>query len=327
METNNKPVLKLRREFGDITGDAQKFLKVNFKPMMTVFLTFVVPIFILPFVIIFALGYMPGFLKTLTMNPLMMLSTSVMPSSFMQSFVGILLFLFFIFIGYMIHNLTLFGAFLAFEENGYEKVTVSQIKTKIKEKFLNYFVSLVVIIPFWVTLYLVFLFMMGVCVTAGAAPTFIVFFIWFFFFIWMIIQMINFSWIRVRENVGISEGFSRAFALNKGSWWSMFGVVFVAYIVVVIFCSFFYLPFQLITYFLLVSGIDISDSSTLILLGSGLSFLIYIIGGIYIQQFISASAIFKYYDKVVQKDGSLVAAKIGELGTESERFFENEGDY
>ena len=327
MESNNKPVLKLRREFGDITGDAQKFMKVNFKPMITVFLTYVVPIFILPFIIIFALGYMPGFLKSLSMNPLLMIGTGMMSSSVVESLIGLLFFLFFMFIGYMILNLTLFGTFLAFEENGNEKVTVRQIKTNIKQKFLNYFVSLLVLIPMWVTLYLVFLFMMGICVSAGAAPTFIVFFMWLFFFTWLLVQMINFSWIRIREDVGVVEGFSRSFALNKGSWWSMFGSVFVAYIVVLIICSFFYLPFQLLTYFLVMSGIDISESSTLIMLGSGFSFLIYIIGTAYVQQFISASAIFKYYDKVVQKDGSLVLAQIEELGTESERFFENEGDY
>lgn len=327
METRNQLILKQRREFGDVIGDALKFMKINFQPMLTVFLTYVIPVFLIPLVIILALGYLPVFLGAFSLDAGEVTDPSVIMGSLMGMFVGMAVFVIFMIIGYMLMNLTVFGTFLAYEENENEKVTVAQIKEKIKAKFANYLISLLVIIPLMVVVYLLFIFILGVSAFLGVAVVFIVFLLAFPAFIWLWINIVNFSWIRIREDIGVGEGFSRAFSLNKGSWWSMFGVVIVSGLISTILSYAFSVPFHIFSSFAGISGFGGTESTTMMVVIAGVGFLIYMLGSAYVQQYNTVSTIVKYYDQIEKRDGSSIAAQIDELGDETDSFFENEGEY
>lgn len=327
MENRNQVILRQRREFGDVLGDALKFLKINLQPILTVFLTYVFPVFLIPFLIILLLGYLPIFLGAFSLDPGEVIDPTIVMGSVMGMFVSMAIFMIFMVIGYMLMNLTVFGAFLAYEENGYEKVTVGEIKKKIKEKFVNYLVSLLVIIPLIIALYFLFILIMGISAFLGVAFVFIVFLIGFPVFIWFWINIVNFSWIRIREDIGVGQGFSRAFALNKGSWWSMFGVVIVSGIISTILSYAFSLPFHILSGFADISGFGGTESTTFMVILAGLGFLVYMLGSAFVQQYNTASTIMKYYDQVEKKDGSSISARIDELGEDTSSFFENEGEY
>jgi len=58
-----------------------------------------------------------------------------------------------------------------------------------------------------------------------------------------------------------------------------------------------------------------------------LGFLIYMLGSLFLQKYIAACTVLKYYDMVEQKDGSSVSAQIDMLGESNDSYFENEGEY
>ena len=327
MEPRNQLILNQRRDFGDVIGDGLKFMKINFKPMLNVFLTYVIPTFFLPLLIILALGYLPIFLGAFSLDSADQMDPSAAMGSMMAILSGMLIFMIFAAIGYMLLNLTVFGAFLAYEENGNMEVTAEQIKSKIKEKFSNYLISLLVLFSVMLLLYIATLLVVTISAFLGVAVVFIAFFIAGLAFVWFAINIVNFSWIRIREDVGIGEAFSRAFALTKNDWWSTFGVVFVASLMTTIAGYAFSVPFHMLSSFAGISGLEGPDSASSLVLLAGLGFLVYMVGTAYVQQYLSACTIMKYFDQVEQKDGSSIASQIDQLGDSEERFFENEGEY
>lgn len=327
MYNSNEFILKQRREFGDVIGDALKFMKINLQPMLSVFLTYVIPTFLLPLLIILALGFLPVFLGAFSLDPGEVVDPSIIMGSMMGIFLGMAIFMIFMLIGYMLMNLIVFGTFLAYEENGNEKVTADQIKAKIKEKFVNYLVSILILIPLMLALYFVFIFIVGISAFLGMIAVFLAFLLAMPAFIWFAVNIVNFSWIRVREDIGVGEGFSRAFGLNKGSWWSMCGVVIVSGIISAIASYAFSVPFHIFSSFAGISGFGGTESTTIMVIIAGLGFLVYMVGSAYVQQYSTVCTIMKYYDQIEKKDGSSLAAQIDELGDEPDSFFENEGEY
>jgi len=327
MKDRNQLILNQRRDFGDVIGDGLKFMKINFKPMFTVFLTYVVPVFLIPLVLILFMGYLPIFLGAFSINP----GDTIDPSTVMGSMIGILMgmlvFMVFVVIAYMIINLTVYGAFLAYEDNGNEVVTVDQIKGYIKSKFGNYLISLLILLPILIGVYILTFVMAMVGAVLGVFAVLVTFTVLGCGFLWFFISIINFSWIRVKEEVDIGEGFRRAFYLTKQNWWSTFGVLFVAGIVTTIASYAFSIPFHTALGFADISGFDSGGSSTTMIIIAGFGFLIYMLGSTYVQQFSSVCIIMKYYDQVEMKDGSSIAAQIDELGESNDSFFENEGEY
>ncbi len=328
MNTPNELILNQRRDFGDVIGDSVKFMKINFKPLLSVFLTYLVPILLIPMIVLLATGYLTQFLESMSLD-----GPTIDPASSMGYMMGLMLMMFgfmlVYFLAYMVLNLSIYGAFLAYEENGNMVVTKAQIKAKIKSNFGNYLISILIYIPIIIVFYLMtmVLFMLGFAL--GTIATGIILLILPVVCAWFFTIIHNFSWIRIRENVGVGTGFERSFALIKNNWWSMFGVLFVSYLVVMILSYSFSIPFHLMTYFGSLSMVE-TDSGIgagLMIVLSGLGFFIYLLGSLFLQQYVSACSIMKYYDMVEQRDGSSVAAQIDQLGETTESFFENEGEY
>jgi len=89
----------------------------------------------------------------------------------------------------------------------------------------------------------------------------------------------------------------------------------------------FSVPVHLLSSFAGISGFNATEPSTMMVIITGLGFLIYLVGSAYVQQFSTVSTIMKYYDQVEKKDGSSLVAQIDELGDTTDSFFENEGEY
>lgn len=323
-------ILSQRRDFGDVIGDSISFLKINFKSILNVFLTYVMPLLFLPLVLLMISGKLTELMSIYSLSSVMADDT---PGDTIESMMAMLVmfgfvFLFY-FLAYMVLNLTVYGTFLAYEENGNVKVTPKQIKENIKAKFGNYFISILVFIPLIIVFYIFIFIMMMIGIQIGVIGGVLMFLIVSCVSAWFFTVVYNYSWIRVREDIGISAGFERSFALIKNNWWSMFGILIVSYIIVMIGTSVFSIPFQALSFFAGMSevGGDGDGGAGTLMLVAGLGFFIYLLGGLFLQQFLITTSIMKYYDLVEQKDGTTVGLQIDQLGESSERFFENEGEY
>ena len=329
MKTQNQLILKQRRDFGDVLGDSATFLKTNFKPILSVFLTLVVPLLLVPLLILMATGLLSGFIEQISGG---MMGTSMMAGrqdalafGFIIAMIG---FLFIYFLAYMVLNLTVFGAFIAYEENGNVKVTATEIKENMKKYFGNYFVSLIMLIFMLIVLYVIAIILVMLFAQLSTVLAVFVGIAVFCFYMWFAVMISNYSWIRIRENIGVGSGIERSIALIKNNWWSMFGITIVASMAVSI-CSYaFSIPFYIFTFMASASMVDGGEMNTgMMAIIGGLSFFIYILGSIFLQQYVTACSVMKYYDLVEQRDGSSVAAQIDQLGESTESFFENEGEY
>ncbi len=326
MNSQKQLILNQRRDFGDVIGDTASFLKINFKPIVGVFLTFVVPLLLVPLLLLMATGVLTDFMAQFALpgvglgeNP------DVAAFGFVIAMLGFVLIYF---VAYMILNLTVFGAFLAYEENGNLEVTASQIKEKMKMYFGNYFVSLVILILILIVLYILAIVIVMIGTQLGVVAIVITSFAMICLYIWVFIVITNFSWIRIREDVGIGPGIERSFALIKNNWWSMFGILFVASMAASI-CSYvFSIPFYIFTFMAGASAADgVGMDTGMMAIVGGLSFFVYLLGSIFLQQYVTACSVMKYYDLVEQRDGSSVAMQIDQLGETTDSFFENEGEY
>ena len=325
MNSQNELILNQRRDFGDVLGDSATFLKTNFNPILSVFLTLVVPLLLAPLLLLMATGLLSSFIEQISGEAMMNGNQDALAFSFV---IGMLGFLLIYFLAYMALNLTVFGAFIAYEDNGNMKVTTAQIRENMKAYFGNYFVSLLVLLVGLIVLYIMAIVIVMIGAQLGVAVTIIMSIVMFCLYVWVAIVISNYSWIRIRENLGVGVALERSFALIKKNWWSMLGILLVASIAVSI-CSYvFSIPFYIFTF---MTGASIADgegmNTGMMAIIGGLSFFIYLLGSLFLQQYVTACSVFKYFDLVEQRDGSSVSAQIDQLGESTDSFFENEGEY
>jgi|GEM_PF-4963172 len=165
--------LNQRRDFGDSLGDGATFLKMNFKPLLSVFLTYVVPLMILPIVLLVMTGSMSSIMDIYSFDAM-----SNPGDSPFQGFalVAIMLgFFFFYGLAYLTLNLAMYGSFLAYETNGNVPVTADEIKEKMRENLGNYIVSVLVYFGLILLLYIAMIAVVWLAAFIGVGLVFILF--------------------------------------------------------------------------------------------------------------------------------------------------------
>lgn len=336
MESQNQLLLHRTRYFGDIIGDALKFMKINIRPIVRAFFTWVVPLMVAPFLLIAMMGGLTDFMDFFSFNT----EANIFQGGFATYGLMMLWLLFFLF-AYIVLNVIILGTYIAYEENGNQIVTYEEVSANISRFFMNYLGSVVILILAWlliitligfVSFLVVSIFAGGAAVGGGGAVGIMVLLIFlgmlgiFLFFMYFYTVLYNFPFINMREGFDVGKSWSRCFYLIKGNWWVTFGVLFVASIITSIASYAFLIPFYIVMGFGAFSTAETGDPTWMILLAA-IMLIVSQIGRAFLMMYVSSCMTMKYYDLLERKEGGSLAKEIESLGENNGSLFENEGEY
>lgn len=305
--------LRKKRQLGDIITDSFALIKYYFKPILRVFL-----LYILPFVILtgYCYGYfMQGFTAKFTDNPVEAL-TSINP-------LVLILFLLGSMMTYGLLYTAIFGVMSLHEKGTNDLDDGDYLSGFVWSNFIKVigaflFMYMILILP---------ILLAGLASIISPVLSGILIFILVFVLLYYAIPFSFIPFSSVIENSGYSEALTKAIRLSSGNWWSTFGILLVAGIIGYFLSFVFTLPMQMMTSFGQLSDIDSESISQTTGIKYGLAGILAFIGNSASSIFVGFCLCLKYFDLVERNDGSGLAQRIDNLGDSDQKFYENEGEY
>lgn len=314
MDYSKQLPLRIKRDLGDIIGDGFKFIIKNISSIVSAWLVYVLPALIIPMAILASTGIFSRFMD-------MTLEGSEDIFSFFTTMglmsIGTVL-------AYFMGNLVIYSAFKAYDENGNEKLTIGEISDNVKHFFGNYLISSLILLGIFLGSYLA---VVGLILLSPVFGVFVMI-VFLFAIVWFMIIMQFFSYIRIQEELTVSEGWVRAFYLVKGEWWTVFGVMIVIGIVTMVMTYAIVIPISMVSAFSSFSsvdplnGMDDSMGSYMMIVSTITSIIT-----LFFQQYVTTCKVLMYFDLSNAKDRENLFDEIENLGENPDSIFENEGEY
>ncbi|WP_347159464.1 hypothetical protein [Pontibacter chitinilyticus] len=295
LQTSQKINLREERDFSEKLNATFRFIKLNFRPLLRVLLLYVTPV-----------ALTAGILSGLYQARLFRTLGSDKPYSTLGEYsffnqvtsLHYLLTLFFMFLGYVLVCLTVYGFMVVYMDEE-TPVQPAAVWAHVKQNLVQALYSSIAL----AVVSFLGIFLLGLGLYLGVV-----------FSLFLIVM--------VREETGFVETLERCFHLIKGNWWATFGLLLMVGLIQGVFTWLTALPVGVVT-LMRMFQIPGAESDLLLVVASAISSVL----GIYIYSLSAIALAFQYFNLVEQKDGLGLLTQVDMIGRRDLNATANEGEF
>lgn len=314
MELTKKLQLPEIRDFGRVISDSFTLIIRNWKVLLSLFLYYVMPIFLLVSFVVFQYGSSVDLFQAMDGGGEMPISMII---SYIISYGGIIL-------GLIVVYVIFFATAQAYHYEPEEKLTVADVNPYLRKSLaptLIGFLGMVGLILTFGLLCFLFAFVLG------AVGGVLLFFLLMFPLIYAMLPLSFLPYVMVHEQIGFVDAFKRCFVIIKNNWWNTFGVYFVGSIISNFISGIFILPAYIIFFVQLMSTVQSGNVNPESGPWFGFFMIMVTLGTLVSSIYTLSVQVLKYHDLAERADGKTIFDRIDNLGKKEVSNFENEGEY
>ncbi len=303
------------RDFGQMIGDSVTFFFRNLGPLTRLFLTYIVPVFLVGSILFVLTGS--------EIFNFSALSSGDFAGDYLQDFaVGMgLLYVFLIFSWFV--AITVVSAYMRSYAETEGEPDYTQIWDIFKSKIAQ-------VTGFYLLVMLIIIIVVAVCVVIITLSSVAGGLLLFFASLWVIyffnVTRLGLGIIVHEEDVSTLAAFSRSFKLIKTKWWLIFLAIVVTSLLVSFINYVFLIPFYIVIG--VQSAVSVSEGVDMTMGSWGtFTFLFAMLGSLYTRAILTCCWNLGYYRCREEKEGYSISQKIETIGEVENKYFGNEGDF
>jgi len=234
-----KIILPKVRDLGQIVGDSFLFARENFKLLIRFFILYVVPLLIVA-AVLFGFGFKQNSFAADQLTPRFNLFSHL-------NGLGSLGYFLYLFVLSFQH---LFITEYVILKEKHDSLTIGQVLSQLKADIGTIIVTVLLLIVVIMIVVVAGLVVIGIASVLGSVVVFLVAIPLFVLFIYAAFAVSNVLYIRLRENLDMSEALNKCFRLIRGYWWRSFIASLVVSMIFYGFVASLVAPFSLLVFLL-----------------------------------------------------------------------------